>query len=87
MAQLDVAAQQTPLGAAMAPMLDAGAASSFVAAWQAASGTGTGQPTELEQPADYHHRYACAAAPLDVSEQHAGNGANTTVIDGELRGS
>ena len=34
-AQLDVAAQQTSLGAAMTPMLDASATSTFVAAWQA----------------------------------------------------
>lgn len=87
MAQLDVAAQQTPLGAAMTPMLDAGAASSFVAAWQARAAQVRANQPSWSSPLIMTTGMPAQRLRFDVSEQHAGNGANTTVIDGELRGS
>ncbi len=81
--QLDVSGQPPPQGAApAAPVVDSNAVSNFIAAWQARA-----EQVRANQPA-WSSPLITTTGMLeqrfrfDASEQHAGNGADTTVLDG-----
>jgi hypothetical protein len=81
--QLGVSGQPPPQGAAaVAPVVDANAVSNFIAAWQARA-----EQVRANQPA-WSSPLITTTGMLeqrfrfDASEQHAGNGADTTVLDG-----
>ncbi len=81
--QLDVSGQPPPQGAApVAPVVDSNAVSNFIAAWQARA-----EQVRANQPA-WSSPLITTTGMLeqrfrfDASEQHAGNGADTTVLDG-----
>jgi hypothetical protein len=81
--QLNVANQQRPPNAdAMTPMVDAGAVSSFIAAWQARAMEVRANQPAWSSPLITTTGMLEQRFRFDLSEQHAGNGANTTVIDG-----
>jgi hypothetical protein len=81
--QLNVANQQRPQNAdAMTPMVDAGALSSFIAAWHARATEVRANQPAWSSPLITTTGMLEQRFRFDLSEQHAGNGANTTVIDG-----
>ena len=82
-AQLSVLSQQPAQGnAAMTPMLDASAVSSFIAAWQARAAQVRANQPAWSSPLITTTGMLEQRLRFDLSEQHAGNRADTTVIDG-----
>jgi hypothetical protein len=81
--QLDLSGQQPSQGTtAVAPVADSNAVSDFIAAWQArAAQVRANQPAwsspMITTTGMFEQRFR-----FDASEQHAGNGADTTVLDG-----
>ena len=66
----------------MTPMFDTSAVSSFVAAWQARATQVRANQPAWSSPLITTTGMLEQRVRFDVSGQHAGNGANTTVIDG-----
>ena len=66
----------------MTPMFDASAVSSFVAAWQARATQVRANQPAWSSPLITTTGMLEQRFRFDLSGQHAGNGANTTVIDG-----
>jgi hypothetical protein len=82
-AQLSVAGKQPAQNAdAMTPMVDAGAVSDFIAAWQARAAQVRANQPAWSSPLITTTGMLEQRFRFDLSEQHAGNGANTTLIDG-----
>src|SRR5260370_3440155 len=79
LAQLHVVGKQPALSAdAMTPMVDAGAVSNFIAAWQARAAQVRANQPAWSSPLITTTGMLEQRFRFDLSEQHAGNGANTT---------
>jgi hypothetical protein len=80
LAQLSVVGQQP--AQAMTPIFDSSSVSSFIAAWQAQAAQVRANQPAWSSPLITTTGMLEQRFRFDVSEQHAGNGANTTVTDG-----
>jgi hypothetical protein len=82
-AQASVANKPLVLKAdAMTPPADSGAVSNFIAAWQARAAEVRANQPAWSSPLITTTGMLEQRFRFDLSEQHAGNGANTTLIDG-----
>jgi len=81
--QLDVSGQQLSQGAAsVAPVVDAKAVSNFIAAWQARAAQVRANQPAWSSPLITTTGMLEQRFRFDVSEEHAVNGADTTVLGG-----
>ena len=82
LAQLRPVGESPTPGVVMTPMFDASAVSSFVAAWQARATQVRDNQPAWSSPLITTTGMLEQRVRFDASGQHAGSGANTTVIDG-----
>ena len=82
LAQLSPVGESPTPGVVMTPVFDTNAVSSFVAAWQARATQVRANQPAWSSPLITTTGMLEQRLRFDVSGQHAGNGANTTVIDG-----